>query len=151
VIFLSGLTSFRIAVTHPDYTPFRAHEYDAGADLRARVDEPVVIPPGHRALIPTGVHVDQACWQVTFLKDRSGLAWKYGITVLGGVIDSPFKGEIKVVLFNSDPHSAFVVNPKDRIAQMVLLQTFIYPFECISVEELTASDRGSAGFGSTGV
>jgi dUTP pyrophosphatase len=131
--------------------PVRAHEYDAGADLKARIDEPVVIPPGHRALIPTGVHVDQACWQVTFLKDRSGLAWKHGMTVLGGVIDSPYKGEIKVVLHNTDPHAEFVVNPKDRIAQMVLLQAYIYPFELIEVEELTKSDRGEKGFGSTGV
>lgn len=145
-----GLTTFCIAVVHPDYIPQRAHEYDAGLDLKARVDAPVLIPPLHRALIPTGVYMDQPCWACSKIEGRSGLAWKQGIAILGGVIDSPYRGEISAILHNTDPHATFVVKPLDRIAQLLSIKVFNHEFRVIPLEELSTSVRGEQGFGSTG-
>lgn len=137
-----------VKLVSPEFIPVRAHEFDAGADLRANIDAPIVIPPGHRALIPTGVFADFSPVQTGILKDRSGLAWNHGIHILGGVLDPGFRGEIKVVLLNTDPKTEFVVRPKERIAQMIVVHAQCVPFN--EVDEISQTPRGASGFGDSG-
>nr|WP_256438199.1 dUTP diphosphatase [Canibacter zhuwentaonis] len=122
---------------------------DAGADLRATVA--VTLAPGERALIPTGVRAAVPSGYALFVMPRSGLAVKHGVTVLNapGVVDSGYRGEIMVPLINHDPQHSFQISAGDRIAQLVIMA--VPEVEFNSVTELPASDRGAAGFGSTGV
>jgi len=122
----------------------------AGMDLCAALDEPVVLQPGDRRIIPTGIAVAAPENVVLDVRPRSGLAARYGVTVLNmpGTVDSDYRGEVGVILVNlgSEP---FVVEPGMRIAQLVALPVFhLTPVE---VEELDETDRGSGGFGSTGM
>ena len=129
--------------------PAYAKEGDAGADLIA--NENVVLPPaGGRALISTGIAIAIPEGYAGFVQPRSGLAAKHGVTCLNtpGLIDSGYRGELKVLLINTDPETSFEVVKGERIAQLVIQR--VESAEFIEVEALSDSDRGSGGFGSTG-
>jgi len=121
----------------------------SGMDLRAAVDEEVVIEPGKTAMIPTNISVEIPEGYEIQVRPRSGLAAKHGIGVLNspGTIDSDYRGEIKVILFNFGG-DAFKVNSGERIAQMILSK--IYKMEIKESDQLADSKRGSGGFGHTG-
>lgn len=122
---------------------------DAGADLRAT--QGFVLQPGQRALVPTGVRVQLPAGTALFVMPRSGLAVKHGVTVLNapGVVDSGYRGEIFVPLINHDLTESFVIEPGDRIAQMVVMRVPEVAFKPVAT--LDESARGEGGFGSTGV
>jgi len=122
----------------------------SGFDLRAAVKEPVTLYPGERALIPTGIAIAMPEGLEAQVRPRSGLALKHGITCLNspGTIDADYRGEISVILINLG-YESFTVNRGDRIAQLVF-QT-VPRVTLVEVEELPESERGSGGFGSTGV
>ena len=132
----------------PELAPRRAHESDAGWDLRAAEDvflEPgefLPVPTGLRAAVPTGFSLD--------IRPRSGLAAKHGVTVLNtpGTVDAGYRGEIKVILINHS-QDLFVIRRGDRIAQAMLNR--LVPTAWQLVEDLDETDRGAGGFGSTGV
>lgn len=128
--------------------PSYAHPGDAGLDLVARVD--AILAPGERVAIPTGIALALPAGYVGLVHPRSGLARKYGITVLNapGTIDAGYRGEVEVLLHNTDPASPFPVRRGDRVAQLVV-QRYAQA-ELIEVATLPGSDRGGAGFGSTG-
>lgn len=120
---------------------------DAGYDLYAI--EAVAIPPGGRALIPTGVHFEIPDQHVGIVKDRSSMAVA-GLKTMGGVIDSAYRGQVKVVLFNTN-NEVYEVKAGQKIAQMVVIRC--YTDKVIMVEnldELSSTERGDRGFGSTG-
>ena len=122
----------------------------AGMDLRAAIDEPVVIGPLQRAMIPTGLRIALPEGYECQIRPRSGLAAKHGVTVLNspGTIDADYRGEIKVILVNlSDV--PFTVNPGDRVCQMVVAR--YSRVEWVQVETLDVTERGSGGFGHTGI
>jgi len=122
----------------------------AGMDIRAWLKEPVILQPGERALIPTGLYMEFDAGYEVQLRARSGLAVKHGIGLVNGVgtIDSDYRGEIKVALINLG-QEAFAINNGERIAQMVISP--IVQAEIEPAEMLTETKRGSGGFGSTGV
>lgn len=122
---------------------------DAGYDLRSAAD--LSIKPGERALVPTGIAIAIPIGYAGFVQPRSGLAIKNGIGVLNspGLIDSGYRDELKVILINTDKNETFEIKKGDRIAQLV-----IQKYESVNwnvVENLEDSDRGTGGFGSTGV
>lgn len=128
--------------------PTRASLYDAGLDLSSI--ESLVIPPGKQALVGTGLAVAIPNGMVGLITPRSGLAAKHGITVTNspGVIDSGYRGELKIILRNTGVDS-FEVNVGDRVAQLLIIQTLLpIPYE---VQELDDTERGAGGFGSSGV
>jgi dUTP pyrophosphatase len=129
--------------------PSFAHPGDAGADLVSTVD--LIIEPGERALVPTGISIALPENSVAYVMPRSGLAIKHGVTVLNapGTIDSGYRGEIKVPLINLDPKNSFVINRLDRIAQLTISTLTDVRYE--ETNELSDSARGAGGFGSTGV
>ena len=131
--------------------PYRATEGSAGADLFACIDEEIELKPGERRLIPTGIAIelpDSSCG--AFIFPRSSVASKSGVSLANcvGVVDSDYRGEIKVPLIN---HSdcAYIVHNGDRIAQMVIMPVILPSF--IESEEVGETERGEGGFGSTGV
>lgn len=130
--------------------PHYATPLSAGMDVRAAVEEPVVIPPHARALIPTGLRVALPEGFELQMRPRSGLALKKGITLLNspGTIDADYRGEIGVILINHSDEP-FTVQRGDRIAQMVLAH--YEKIEWQPVDSLEASDRGDGGFGHSGV
>lgn len=130
--------------------PEYAHIGDAGMDLKANISEPIVIKPGERQLIPTGLHTLLPDGCELQIRPRSGLALKYGITCANaiGTVDKNFTGEISVILINLGQNN-FVVNPGDRIAQAVLNK--VEKIEWDEVSTLDNTDRGEGGFGSTGI
>lgn len=122
----------------------------AGMDLRAAIDEPVVIGPLQRAMIPTGLRIALPEGYECQIRPRSGLAAKHGVTVLNspGTIDADYRGEIKVILVNlSDV--PFTVNPGERVCQMVVAR--YSRVEWVQEETLDVTERGSGGFGHTGI
>jgi dUTP pyrophosphatase len=129
--------------------PTYAREGDAGADLRASEDVELA-PGGGRALVPTGVAIALPAGYAGFVQPRSGLALAHGVTCLNtpGLIDAGYRGELKVLLINTDPTEPFLVRRGERIAQLVIQRVAQAHFE--AVEELSDSERGDAGFGSTG-
>lgn len=129
----------------PSYSTFGA----AGADIRACITAPVVIKPGERALIPTGLLFEIPEGYEIQVRPRSGLALKHGITCLNspGTIDSDYRGEIGVILINTGKED-FTVENNDRIAQIVLSPVVRADF--IPVGNLSETERGTGGFGSTG-
>jgi len=128
--------------------PSRANPTDAGADIYSI--EQCIIQPLERKAISTGIRMEIPEGYYARIAPRSGLAVKNGIDILAGVVDSSYRGEIKVVLYNSDKSNSFFVNPGDRIAQLIIEKH--YNFDLIEVvEELSDTDRGSGGFGSTGI
>ncbi|MHB1923618.1 MAG: dUTP diphosphatase [Acidimicrobiales bacterium] len=129
--------------------PAYARPGDAGADLLAREDAELA-PGGGRALVPTGVALAIPPGYAGFVQPRSGLALRHGVTCLNtpGLIDSGYRGEIKVLLVNTDPAEPFRVRRGDRIAQLVILAVTGATFSV--VEQLPDSVRGEGGFGHTG-
>jgi len=119
----------------------------SGLDLRANLSEALTIPALDRALIPTGIHIQLPKGYEAQVRPRSGLALKNGVFSVFGTIDQDYTGEIKVILFNSSKED-FVVEPSERIAQLVISQ--YQRIEWLEVAELDASERGTGGFGSTG-
>ena len=124
-------------------------EHASGLDICAAVPEPLVLGPGARALVPAGFHMALPPGYEAQVRPRSGLAVKYGITVLNtpGTIDSDYRGEVKVILANFG-EELFTVNRGDRIAQMVIQP--VLQAELKLVDELPDSARGHGGFGHTG-
>jgi len=129
--------------------PAYARDGDAGVDLVARHGV-VLAPGGGRALVPTGVAIALPRGFAGFVQPRSGLALRHGVTCLNspGLIDSGYRGELKVLLVNTDPSEEFVVTRGERIAQLVVQAVEVVRF--VEVTDLDESARGDRGFGSTG-
>lgn len=121
----------------------------AGLDLAAAVHEPVQIAPGERALVPTGLSMALPAGFEAQIRPRSGLAAKHGVTVLNtpGTIDADYRGELKVILINLGAET-FEISHGDRIAQMIIAP--VVQATIVEVDNLSDTDRGSGGFGSTG-
>lgn len=130
--------------------PEYATPQSAGVDLRANIDEPIELKPLSRALIPTGLHIALPEGYEAQIRPRSGLAIKKGITCLNtpGTIDADYRGDIGVILINLSAET-FIVNPGERIAQMIINKFEQAKFEL--VEELDETERGEGGFGHSGV
>ncbi|MBO7141104.1 MAG: dUTP diphosphatase [Prevotella sp.] len=130
--------------------PQYATSQSAGMDLRANIDEPVVLRPLERRLIPTGLHIALPTGYEAQVRPRSGLALKHGITVLNapGTVDADYRGEIGVVLINLS-NEDFIVNDGERIAQLVIARHETAEF--VEVEVLSETERGEGGYGHTGV
>ena len=130
--------------------PQYATAQSAGMDLRANIEEPIVLKPMERRLIPTGLYIALPEGYEAQVRPRSGLAFKKGITVLNspGTIDADYRGEIGVLLINLSPEE-FVVNDGERIAQMVIARH--EQGEFIEVDVLNETERGEGGYGHTGV
>ena len=128
--------------------PGRAYHGDAGLDLAAC--ERVELAPGERAVVGTGLAVAIPEGYAGFVQPRSGLADRHGISIVNspGLIDSGYRGELKVILINSDGSQPFVVEPGMRIAQLVVLE--VPELELAEVDELPATERGARGHGSSG-
>lgn len=128
--------------------PTYAHPGDAGADLVSTED--AMLLPGQRRTLGTGVSIALPDGFVAFVVPRSGLAAKHGITIVNspGTVDAGYRGEIRVALLNTDATESYQVNAGDRIAQLIIMPVTRAVF--IPVEVLPGSDRGDAGFGSTG-
>jgi dUTP pyrophosphatase len=128
--------------------PARAYAGDAGLDLASC--ERHVLEPGERAVVSTGLAVAIPEGYAGLVVPRSGLAARHGISIVNapGLVDSGYRGDVKVILLNSDPRDAFVVEPGMRIAQLVVVR--VPEIEPIEVEELVATERGARGHGSSG-
>lgn len=131
-----------------EHVPEYAHPGDAGADLVA--SETVELGPGERATVATGSAIALPDGYVAFVVPRSGLAAKHGITVVNspGTVDAGYRGEIRVILLNTDRTASYTITAGDRIAQLVVLPVARARF--VPVERLPGSHRGEGGFGSTG-
>ena len=129
--------------------PAQAHEHDAGYDLCANEDAHLA-PGGGRALVPTGLAVAIPPGYAGLVLPRSGLALKHGVTLLNtpGLIDAQYRGELKILLVNTDPGTAYAVHRGDRIAQLVI-QAVEY-VDWVEVDALDETTRDTFGFGSTG-
>ncbi len=127
--------------------PSRAYEGDAGLDLAAC--EKATLEPGARAVVGTGIAVEIPEGYAGFVQARSGLAARHGIGVVNspGLVDSGYRGELRVVLLNTDRAEAFTVEPGMRIAQLVVMP--IAAVQLVETEELAVSERGGRGFGSS--
>lgn len=143
------MKKLRIVNTSNNELPTYATKGSAGMDLRANLQEDVVIAPGERKLISTGLKISLPVGYEAQIRPRSGLALKKGVTVLNspGTVDSDYIGDIGVILINHGEES-FTVSNGDRIAQMVIAKHETVEFE--QVESLDETERGSGGFGSTG-
>ena len=130
-------------------TPSYATEKSAGMDLKADIKEPITLGPLERAMVPTGLYIALPDGTEAQVRPRSGLAAKFGISVLNapGTIDADYRGEVKVILVNLSKEP-FTINPGERIAQMVVAK--YEKVEWDEVETLDETDRGTGGFGSTG-
>jgi dUTP pyrophosphatase len=139
----------KIKNTSGNSLPAYETEFSAGMDLRASLEFPIVLQPMERGLVPTGLFIELPSGYEAQIRPRSGMAFRYGITVLNspGTIDSDYRGEIKVILINLSD-SEFTINNGDRISQMI-----INKFEKVQWEEsdlLNDTPRGAGGFGHTG-
>ena len=142
------MAEIRVKLLHPAASlPVRAHPGDAGADLCSV--ESVVIPPGERRDVGTGIAIQIPSGHGGFVQPRSGLAFKKGIMLVNspGLIDSGYRGEVRVCLYNSGPE-AFSIEPGERIAQLVVQRVEEPVF--VEMSELADTARGDSGFGSTG-
>ncbi len=128
--------------------PVYAHPGDAGADLVSTDD--VVLAPGERATVGTGLKIALPNGYVGFVVPRSGLAAKHGITIVNspGTVDAGYRGELRVTLLNTDAQEPYAIAAGDRIAQLIVMPVPSVRF--VEVERLPGSDRGEGGFGSTG-
>ncbi len=129
--------------------PSQGYVGDAGYDLCASIG--ITLKPFERTLIPTGLALEIPYGYAGFVVPRSGLAIKQGLSIVNtpGLIDSNYRGEIKVIAINLDPHNDITVTPGDRIAQLVIMKVESLTFQ--EVYQLEDSDRGTGGFGSTGI
>ncbi len=137
-------------INHSPYPcPAYATPLSAGVDLKANLEQPVVLQPLGRALIPTGLFIALPAGYEAQVRPRSGLALKHGITVLNspGTVDADYRGELKCLLINLSDEP-FTIEPGERIAQMVVARHEQVEWE--PVEELDDTQRGAGGFGSTG-
>ena len=130
-------------------TPRYAHEGDAGLDIYAAED--VTLQPGQRAMVPTGIAIAIPQGYAGFVQPRSGLAAKQGITIVNtpGLIDSGYRGEVKVIALNTDSANTVQLKRGERIAQLVIQAVPVVTLE--EVDELGSTERGSGGFGSSGM
>lgn len=143
------MVGVKIQILEPNWpTPTYAKPGDAGADLRTTQD--VVLQPGERKIVGTGVALAIPDGYVGLVHPRSGLAAKQGLSIVNspGTIDSGYRGEIMVTLINQDPSQPIHLSRGDRIAQLVIQEFVAADF--IAVDQLPDSDRGSDGYGSTG-
>ena len=142
----------KIQVVNKGHQPLPAYAtvQSAGMDLRAYIDESIVLKPLERRLIPTGLHIALPAGYEAQVRPRSGLALKKGITVLNspGTVDADYRGEVGVLLINLSQED-FVVNDGERIAQMVIARH--EQAEFVEVEVLDETERGEGGYGHTGV
>ena len=132
------------------YAPSYQTAGSAGMDIRAHIEEPIVLESGHITAVPTGLYLEIPQGYEVQVRPRSGLALKHGLIVVNspGTIDSDYRGEVKVILGNLGGQ-AFTINDGDRIAQIVLNK--YETADMIQVTELSETERGAGGFGSTGV
>lgn len=136
----------RIKKLHPDaQVPRYGRPGDAGLDLHALQD--MIVPAGERVLVPTGIAIAIPPGTVGLVWDRSGMAAKHGMKTMAGVIDHTYRGELKIVLFNTT-HETFEIKNGDRVAQL-LIQPIITA-NVIETDELDETHRGKGGFGSSG-
>jgi dUTP pyrophosphatase len=148
-VTIAGPVPLLVQRLDPDLPlPEYAHPGDAGADLVARVD--VRLGPGERASVPTGIAIAVPDGYAAFVHPRSGLAARLGVTTLNGpgTVDAGYRGEITVILVNTDPSEPVEIRRGDRIAQLVVQRVDRARF--VEVQTLPGSDRGSGGHGSTG-
>lgn len=129
--------------------PGYVHQTDAGCDLYSRIN--AIIEPGGRALIPTGIKIAIPRGYAGFIQPRSGLAHKHGISIVNspGLIDSGYRGEVSVILINQDPNKSFKIRRGDKICQLVIQKIERAEFEVVG--QLDKTERGKAGFGSSGI
>lgn len=129
--------------------PTRAHPGDAGLDLHAL--EGATLEPGGRAAMPTGIAVEIPPGYAGLVLPRSGLALRHGIALVNapGLIDSGYRGEVQVLLLNTDRSTPFAIAAGDRIAQLVVVRSEMV--SAVEAQELSASARGAGGFGSSGI
>ena len=141
-----------IRIVNQSDHPLPAYEsaVSAGMDLRAQLDSPIVLEPLERGIVKTGLFIELPVGVEAQVRPRSGLAIKKGVTVLNapGTIDADYRGEIGVILINLS-NEAFTINHGDRIAQLVIAKHETITWK--PAEKLSDSDRGTAGFGSTGI
>jgi dUTP pyrophosphatase len=137
----------KIKKLHPDaILPHYAHEGDAGLDLYAVED--VILWPAERVAVPTGLAIELPQGYVSLIWDKSGLALKEGITTIGGVIEHTYRGEYKVIILNTTSQY-YYVKKGEKIAQLLIQP--IMTAEIEEVQELSQTNRGAGGFGSTGL
>lgn len=131
-------------------SPQYATPLSAGMDLKANIKEPVTLEPLERTMVPTGLYIELPAGYEAQVRPRSGLAAKKGVTVINapGTIDADYRGEVCVLLVNLS-REPFVINPGERIAQMVVARH--ENVDWVEVEDLSESERGAGGFGSTGI
>lgn len=142
----SGNMKLRIQKLREDaHIPTYAHVDDAGMDIRT--PERVVVPAGERVIIPTGLAFELPPQTVGLVWDKSGLAARYGITTLSGVLDAGYRGELKIVALNTS-RDDYTFESGDKVTQL-LIQPIVHP-EIEETDALGESDRGTGGFGSTG-
>ncbi len=145
-------TNMKIQVVSKGHQPLPVYAtvQSAGMDLRANIDEPIVLRPMERRLIPTGLYIALPAGYEAQVRPRSGLALKRGITVLNapGTIDADYRGEVGVLLINLSSED-FIVNDGERIAQMIIAQHETAEF--LEVETLDETERGAGGYGHTGI
>jgi dUTP pyrophosphatase len=129
--------------------PFYATSNSAGLDLTAAIDDEIVLSPGKRCSVPTGIAIALPCGCEAQIRSRSGLAIKYGVVVLNspGTVDADYRGEVSVLLINHGVES-FIIHRGDRVAQMVIAKHVTATWK--EVKELPTTSRGEGGFGSTG-
>lgn len=149
---MSGIPTIDVMIKRLDKSvelPSYAYTGDAGLDLRA--SEPVTIEPLKRVLIPTGLAIAIPEGYAGFVQPRSGLALKLGLSIANtpGLIDSHYRGELKVIAVNLDTQSTIAIEKGERIAQLVIQQ--VPKVTLVEVDELDETDRGQGGFGSSGV
>lgn len=137
---------------HAKDLPLPSYEstYAAGMDIRAALEEPITLQPGERQLIPSGLKMAMPQGYEAQMRPRSGLAYRNGITMLNtpGTIDADYRGELKMLAVNLG-NEPFTINHGDRIAQMVIAP--VIQADVCAVKELSETERGDGGFGSTGV
>jgi dUTP pyrophosphatase len=141
--------TLRVRRLHPAARlPVRAHDDDAGYDLHALHD--ARLEPGERAKVRTGIAIELPVGHAGLVLPRSGLAARHGIALVNapGLVDAGYRGELQVLLLNTDRDSAFQIAAGDRIAQLVVVA--VAAPEVVEVEALAATERGEGGFGSTG-
>ncbi len=153
IIYLRGtVETMKIKVLNRGHQPLPqyATAQSAGMDLRANIEEPIVLHPMERRLIPTGLYIALPEGFEAQVRPRSGLALKHGLTVLNapGTIDADYRGEVGVVLINLSQED-FVINDGERIAQLVIARYEQVQLQL--VEELDETERGAGGYGHTGV
>ena len=144
------MLKIKVVNTGHQQLPAYATVQSAGMDLRANLDEAVVLRPMERKLIPTGLHIALPDGYEAQIRPRSGLALKHGITVLNspGTIDADYRGDIMVLLINFSDQD-FIINDGERVAQMVIARYEQSEFDIVS--SLDETERGTGGYGHTGV